>query len=310
MLEEELTRTLRSLCEDGACYLSPSDVDFKDPLPPEEFTNAYYTPQRHWSHVEMIRLIHGEMALHINGVWTRLSDGKMRIFLQGTVHTEHYLRRSQSYTLLWLTIVPRGIDIHYTGYSPDIGYYRSDRGGGLVRTVTSGDDKRRGRVRIGSPVSVNLWRCASEVSPSHPRFHYLLMESLDSSLRNSNFAIDADNQRTNVLQEIKEYLNEYYYKQLSINDLGAMTQFSAPYLNRLFRERYQLSLHDYLSQLRLSHAAVLLKDEPTMPIGKVAAAVGIPDQRYFSRCFRKEYGMTPGEYRERNVDSHFYPSGD
>ena len=155
---------------------------------------------------------------------------------------------------------------------------------------------------IGSPVSANLWRCASEASPFRPRFHYQLMECLDSSLRNRNFAIDSENNRTSVLQEIREYLNEYYYKQLSINDLGAMTRFSAPYLNRLFRERYQMSLHDYLSQLRLSHAKILLRDDPTMPIGKVAEAVGIPDQRYFSRCFRKEFGMTPGEFREQNVN--------
>lgn len=301
-MQEELMRTLRSLCEDGACYLSPSDVDFNEPLPAEEYTHPYYQPQRHWSHVEMIRLVHGEMALHVNGVWSRLADGKMRIFLQGTVHTEHYLRPDVPYTLLWLTIVPRGIDIHYTVYTPESGYYRSDRGGGLVRTRTVGDEKRHGRVRIGSPVSANLWRCASEASPFRPRFHYQLMECLDSSLRNRNFAIDSDNNRTSVLQEIKEYLNEYYYKQLSINDLGAMTQFSPPYLNRLFRERYQLSLHDYLSQLRMSHAKLMLKDDPAMPIGKVAEAVGIPDQRYFSRCFRKEFGMTPGEYREQNAE--------
>ena len=183
----------------------------------------------------------------------------------------------------------------YTDYIPN-------DGGGLVRTVTSGDDKRRGRVRIGSPVSANLWRCATEASPFRPRFHYQLMECLDTSLRNRNFAIDSDNNRTSVLQEIKEYLNEYYYQQLSINDLGAMTQFSPPYLNRLFRERYQMSLHDYLSQLRLSHAKFLLKKDPNMPVGKVAEAVGIPDQRYFSRCFRKEFGITPGEYRARAAE--------
>lgn len=297
--------TLKSLCDDGACYLSPSDVDFQDRLDPDQYTNPYYPPQRHWSHVEMIRLIHGEMALHVNGVWHRLADRKMRIFLQGTVHSEHYLRPELSYTLLWLTIVPRGIDIHYTCYTPENGYYRSDRGGSLVRVSTSGDDKRRGRVRIGSPVSANLWRCASESTPFRPRFHYQLMECLDSSLRNRNFAIDGDNNRTSVLQEIKEYLNEYYYKQLSINDLGAMTQFSAPYLNRLFRERYNLSLHDYLSQLRMSHAAIMLREDPALPIGKVAEAVGIPDQRYFSRCFRREYGVTPGEYRARSQEPNY-----
>ena len=106
-----------------------------------------------------------------------------------------------------------------------------------------------------------------------------------------------------VLQEIKEYLDEYYYKDLSIKDLGAMTQFSAPYLNRLFRDRYQLSLLDYLSQLRLSRASAMLKEEPGLSVGRIASAVGFPDQRYFSRCFHKEFGMTPGEYRAKNSET-------
>ena len=302
MLEEELTRALRSLYENGAVYYSPSDVDFEDPLPEEEYTSPYYSPHRHWSHVEMIRLVHGEMALHVNGVWNRLADGKIRVFLQGTMHTEHYLRKDLPYTLLWMTVVPRGIDVHYTCYTPE-GGYRPERSGGPVRIAASAPGTRRPRVRLSSPGAANLWRCASEAQPSRARFHYLLMESLDSALHSKCFAVDNDNRRIGVLQEIKEYLDEYYYKDLSIKDLGAMTQFSAPYLNRLFRDRYQLSLHDYLSQLRLSRASAMLKEEPGLSVGRIASAVGFPDQRYFSRCFHKEFGMTPGEYRAKNSET-------
>ena len=281
MLEDELLKILRSLSDEGACYYSASDVDFPDVLPGSDFRTPYYPVQRHWSHVEMIRLIHGEMALHVNGQWLHLKDSRLRVFLHGTAHTEHYFSPDRPYTLLWLTIVSGGINLHRTGYTPAGGYYQS-----------------RERERISSPVAPNLWRCASESSPFRPRFHYLLMESIDHTLRNRNFGIDGADYRKNVLGEIKEFLDEYYWKQLSISDLGAMTHFSPPYLNRMFKKRYDISLHDYLAQLRMEHAAGMLRDELSVPVGKIAAAVGIADQRYFSRCFRNRYGLTPGEYRE------------
>jgi len=284
MLEEELLGTLQSLCEKGACYFSPSSVDFSDRLPEDAYVDPHYQPHRHWSHAEAIRLIHGEMALYVNGVWSRLADDRMRIFQLGTEHSEHYLRPDVPYTLQWLLILPGCIRIHWTGYSPNGGYHRH----------------QRKSINLGSPVSANLWRCASENSPFRPRLHYLLMESLDSTLKNRNLGIDTENYRTNVLGEIKDYIDEYYWKQLSISDLGAMTHFSPPYLNRLFRERFHVSLHDYMSQMRMERAAEMLRGDPDSPVGKIAAAVGIQDQRYFSRCFRRAFGMTPGDYRAAN----------
>ena len=284
MLGDELPQVLKSLCEEGACYFSSSDTENPDGLDGSVFLHPYYPPQRHWNHVEMIRLVHGEMALYVNGTWTRLTDGRVRVFLAGTEHTEHYLTPDRPYVLLWLVVVPGGINIYHTGYSPESGYFSSGS-----------------RIRLGSPMAENLWRCASDVSPSRPRFHYLLMESLDHTIRNRTSSIDGGNYRADVLQEIKEYLDEYYWKQLSMGELGAMTHFSPPYLNRLFRERYQCSLHDYLTRVRLERAAKMLREELSLSIGRIAAAVGIPDQRYFSRCFRRKFSMTPGEYRAEKL---------
>ena len=280
MLEEELNAILKSLCADGACYLAPTDDVFADALPPGGFDRPYYAAHRHWTHVEMIRLLRGKPALNVNGSWLPLEDGRLRVFLPGTLHTEHYLRPEIGYELMWLTIVSGGINLHRTGYTPLRGYFQS-----------------REHLRITSPAAEDLWRCATESSPSRPRLHYLLMESLDHALRHRDLGIDATDYRADVLEEIKRYLEENYWKPLLLADLGAMAHLSPPYLNRLFRDRYGLSLHDCLSQLRMERSAKLLRENLSLPIGKVAASAGMADQRYFSRCFRRVFGVTPGEYR-------------
>ena len=285
MLEEELNGILRSLCAEGACYLAPADCKFDHALPPGGFERPYYPAHCHWTHVEMIRLLRGTLALSVNGSWLPLEDGRLRVFLPGTFHTEHYLRPDAGYELMWLTIVSGGINLHRTGYIPGRGYFQS-----------------REHLRITSPAAEDLWRCATESSPSRPRLHYLLMESLDHALRHRDLGIDATNYRADVLEEIKSYLEEHYWRPLSLADLGAMTNLSPPYLNRLFRDSYGMSLHDYLSKLRMGRSAKLLRENLSLPIGKVAASVGIPDQRYFSRCFRSVFGVTPGEYRAGKLD--------
>ena len=54
---------------------------------------------------------------------------------------------------------------------------------------------------------------------------------------------------------------------------------------------------DFIRNIRLKHSCQLLQTG-TMNISEVAYAVGFNDPKYFTRCFRKEFGKTPGDYRK------------
>ncbi len=51
---------------------------------------------------------------------------------------------------------------------------------------------------------------------------------------------------------------------------------------------------DYLAHVRIQQASRLLS-AGVRPIASVAAAVGIPDQNYFARVFRRRTGRSPSE---------------
>ena len=61
--------------------------------------------------------------------------------------------------------------------------------------------------------------------------------------------------------------------------------------------------------VRIQRAKRMLSSTP-LPIIDIAAAVGVEDQSYFSRLFKKETGMTPTAFREKNwgnpLFSHFF----
>lgn len=56
----------------------------------------------------------------------------------------------------------------------------------------------------------------------------------------------------------------------------------------------------YIRHIRLKKSADLLFD-PNMPIRIVAFAVGFKDVAYFSRCFKKEFGQSPSQFRSETL---------
>ncbi|NVK02234.1 MAG: helix-turn-helix domain-containing protein, partial [Oceanospirillaceae bacterium] len=67
-------------------------------------------------------------------------------------------------------------------------------------------------------------------------------------------------------------------------------------LERLFRQHLNTSPTAYYMSLRLENARQQLKNT-TLPIQTIARAAGFSSTSYFSRCYRKQFGVTPREAR-------------
>lgn len=71
---------------------------------------------------------------------------------------------------------------------------------------------------------------------------------------------------------------------------------SSSYLCRVFKEETGVNINTYINNLRMAKAVRLLEDK-NYYIKEVAISVGFDDQLYFSRLFKKYYGVTPSQYR-------------
>lgn len=60
-----------------------------------------------------------------------------------------------------------------------------------------------------------------------------------------------------------------------------------------------LSISTFIRNIRLKAACRLMEEKKNMRISEVAYAVGFNDPKYFSSCFKKEFGVQPSEYQER-----------
>ena len=98
----------------------------------------------------------------------------------------------------------------------------------------------------------------------------------------------------NAMAYMKENFHDLTLTQQKVADKVFV---SAPYLSNLFKHEKGLNFGDYLLELRITKAMELLRDQDAK-VYKVAESVGYSNPQYFSVCFKKYTGQTPGEYRK------------
>jgi AraC-like DNA-binding protein len=89
----------------------------------------------------------------------------------------------------------------------------------------------------------------------------------------------------------------------TMTELALEVGVSVSHLHREVRSQLGVTPMAWLARTRAEVAASLLL-QTDRPVGWVGAQVGWPDPNYFSRCFRRAYGMSPSTYRVRNTLTH------
>ncbi|MDF2485145.1 MAG: two component transcriptional regulator, AraC family [Herbinix sp.] len=121
------------------------------------------------------------------------------------------------------------------------------------------------------------------------------------SRRCDEFSLIISNQSDKLVYDIKTLI-EHNLSNEDFNLESASSQlfFSANYVRQVFKQKTGEGFTEYLIQKRMELAGELLQN-PTNKIQDVAQSTGYSSQRYFSSCFKKYYGCTPTEYREKRM---------
>jgi len=88
------------------------------------------------------------------------------------------------------------------------------------------------------------------------------------------------------------------HRQISLAEAARHVHVSPETLGRLFRAHYRTSPMQYLVRLRMARARELLQNR-RYNISQVANACGYGSLQYFSRAFKKEFGLSPRAFRRR-----------
>ncbi len=115
-----------------------------------------------------------------------------------------------------------------------------------------------------------------------------------SNIENLNYA---DKKKANLIAPAIAHIKSHIYDaDLKTDSLHQLCGISGTYFRKIFISNFGTNPQSYILNRRLSHAKAVLDSGDFDSIAAVALSVGYADPLYFSRVFKKRYGMSPSDY--------------
>lgn len=109
----------------------------------------------------------------------------------------------------------------------------------------------------------------------------------------------AEDESDRIVQQAIHYLSTQYAEPITIEMMAESLGYNRAYLSRMFKQHTKVTPVTFLLKLRVDKARLLLRERLELTIEQIAASVGFYDPLYFSKQFRRWYGVSPSEYRSQ-----------
>ena len=103
-----------------------------------------------------------------------------------------------------------------------------------------------------------------------------------------------------LVQRTLTYIDANFSGNLSLHTLASIHSVSESYLSALFHREYGKTITECVMERRMDAAANLLLTTH-LQVQTIAQHCGFSDVNYFSKVFKKTYGLTPRQFRERRA---------
>lgn len=212
-------------------------------------------------------------------------------------------------------VVPAGQVFSYEKYEVNTGFICSFDNDFLVGKIGNNDLLRDFEfLNIwGNPIIKPDLKTANYVAQT---FHRVLEEYTENGITNSNIIqsyfiaalcdlnraykpLSENKSKTAVTltNKFKELLHKYIKSKHLVTDYAALLNVSPNHLNKTVKEITLKSTSKWIDETLITEAKVLLF-QTNNSINDIASELGIYDQSYFSRLFKKYEGVTPLEFRK------------
>ena len=239
-------------------------------------------PSRVCRDFHILYIAQGCCHVYDNGIEIRAESGSIICYYPG--EEQHYSFVGNEVTTSYY--------IHFTSENLEI--MLKEMGIGSKRIVNIG---------VSSTV-INIFdKLISEFSLKKNLYEYychgLIFELLTVISRKSQFEInDTRFQTTSRLNRVRRIMHDQYNIPRTIADYASMCHLSENRFSVIFKEEFGVTPNQYIAKVKIQKAKDLLNDTD-MSIAQISEFLGMNNQNYFSRMFKKHTGLSPIAYKNR-----------
>jgi AraC family transcriptional regulator of adaptative response / methylphosphotriester-DNA alkyltransferase methyltransferase len=106
--------------------------------------------------------------------------------------------------------------------------------------------------------------------------------------------------RRALFEDAAAIVRSEYPQPLALDDVARRVASSRRQLQRAFAEAGETTFRTYLQKVRMIRAAQLLRQD-SIPVNRVARAVGYRQPAQFAKAFRRHHGAPPSAFRDREA---------
>ena len=116
-----------------------------------------------------------------------------------------------------------------------------------------------------------------------------------------NLAIREDRPRdADKINEIVAFIANNYKNEVNMKDVAALLGYEYHYFSKVFHDNFTSGFAEFVNRYRYETACKLLKTEG-MSVTKASEESGFSSVRNFNRVFKKYSGMSPAEYKNKEI---------
>ena len=256
--------------------------------------HPHYVMPLHWhTNFEVIRVISGSLCLHLDNVEYNLSSGDVAFVACGVMH-----RADPSDCVYECAVFDLGI----------LSGYGTTRIFKFVGPIVSRNVEVDAICASANPYVIRLFEISAREEPYYELEVAATLAAIICELyraggvRNITAESKKISHRRSVMAQLIGEIEQNYAQKITLADLAASAQINEKYLCRFFKEFTGFTPIDYINRFRIDKACYQLAVNK-MSVTDAAYECGFNELSYFSKCFRKYKGMSPGEYRTKYLMS-------
>lgn len=245
--------------------------------------DGHYVREKHWHRsIEIFAVFEGTLAFFINEEEYPLGSGEFILLNSNEIHSISSPEANRTIVLQIPMNVLRNVET----------------GGGLILFTHSPKRQDSKIMELIGSMYQELQERGSEYEWKVQSDFFMLVYLLLTKYRKREILPEEIRhyRKLNRLSTITGYIRENYTKELSLEMVADRFGYSPSYLSRMFRKYAQTNYKTYLQNVRIEYGFQELANTDHT-IGEIALNNGFPNQKAFTREFKKKYGILPSEYR-------------